>query len=286
MEPQMDLYCQAMAEIPLSINPHILKALLDAYRIEAPDEEISETTIQLTEDYLGTTPEELLKSAGHSFENGMEFFVEIGTDGNPHLIYADNNVSGIELVAEIIRRLLPPGETWSLTWVYYGSKLRLNSYDGGGVRVTASGIYWTDLGEANLAHGLRTSTLHYSATPLPASINRHVLAECCHALEHELSPGPANPIMDADAILKQHVGKGMAQLSTKPPQAGFPWRILDDQGVPTLVCNENGANVDILVSLLSHLLPKDERLTITITIVNLRSEVPAINQFSVTAKGS
>jgi len=140
MEPEMDLYCQAMAEIPLSINPHILKALLDAYRIEEPDEEISETTIELTEDYLGTTPEELLKSAGHSFENGMEFFVEIGTDGNPHLIYADNNVSGIELVAEIIRRLLPPGEKWSLTWVYYGSKLRLHSYDGGGVRVTASGM--------------------------------------------------------------------------------------------------------------------------------------------------
>ena len=281
----MDLYCHAIAEVPLSINPHILKSLLDAYRIEEANEEVSETTIQLTEDYLGTTPDELLKAAGHSFENGMEFFVELPVNGGRPTIYADNNVSGIELVAEIIRRLLPPGETWALTWVYYGSKLRLDSYDGGGVRVTASGIYWTDLGEANLGHGLRTSTLHYSATPLPTSIDPHVLTECCHALEHELSPGPANPIMDADAILKQHIGKGIAQLSTKPPQAGFPWRILEDQGVPTLVCNENGANVDILVSLLSRLLPKGERLTITITIVNLRSEIPAINQFSVAAIG-
>lgn len=281
----MDIYCQAMAEVPLSINPHILKALLNAYRIEEPDEEMSETTIQLTEDYLGTTPEELLKAAGHSLENGMEFFVEVGTDGNPHLIYADNNVSGIELVAEIIRRLLPPNETWTLTWVYYGSKLRLDSYDGGGVRVTASGIYWTDLGETNLGHGLCNSTIHYCATVLPANIDPIALSECCIALEHELSPGPSNSVMDANDVLKQHTSKPLAHFLLKTPQAGFPWRVIDNEGVPTLICNENGANIDILVALVGRLLPKGQHLTITTTIVNLKSEVPAINQYSVVAVG-
>jgi hypothetical protein len=271
---------QCINYLPPSINAQHLHDLLEAYRFETRtehDDEISEKTKELTASILQTTPPELLKAAGHWCDDGLDFYVSEGEHSCGQVIYCQGGTAGIELVAEIIKRMLPVGETWTMTWVYNDDFCRPDSYGADGVRISASDIYWLNLDAATIGHGFyHGKDQCFSATVLPNSIEASALISCLNAIEHELAPGPADPEIDTSEILKIHIGKALEELAEGPYEPGFSWRVIDEQGVKNLVAKGAALNPSLLNALLAHLLPIGETLEVNIILVSCMTEVPKI----------
>lgn len=280
---------QCINYLPPSINAQHLANLLDTYRFEVAtdsDDQISENTKILTASILQTTPAELIKAAGHWYDDGLDFYVAEGQHGCGQYIYSQDGTAGIELVAEIIKRMLPVGETWTMTWVYNDEFRRPDSYGADGVRISASDIYWLNLDAALIGHGLSYSQDQcFSATVLPKTIDAEALSACLKAIEHELAIGPADPKINTRDILQTHTGRTLQDIAEGPYEPGFSWRVIDEQGVKNLVAKGATLNPSLLNALLAHLLPTGETLEVTITVVSCMSEVPKIRTVTLNPVG-